>query len=294
MKIYNFLRYSLPLFFKHELWRNKPLWPLSRLLYLHLLFALGVERYEYSWINGLVLPIERGETGLTGNFYFGLHEFNDMAFMINLLREDEIFVDIGSNLGSYSLLASGVANAKSIAFEPVPSTFQRLIENIEINNLENRISAKMIALTSPEKLSQQRSLFFSTDKDTENSFVDKNYGGQKISTAVSTLDLQCKNIDLILIKIDVEGHEPALLKGSINTLKSTGLLALIIENQSREVCDFLEHLNFIAVSYQGLRREVALLKKPDTNQIWVKREKLPEVLMRIHEAPKNYVLGQAF
>lgn len=294
MKMCNFLRYSLPQFFNHELWRKKPLTPLSRLLYLQVLFAFGIKRYEYKWINGLILPIQRGETGLTGNFYFVLHEFNDMAFMINLLREDEIFVDVGSNLGSYSLLASGVANAKSIAFEPVPSTFQRLSENIEINNLENKIYAKMIALTSPEKLSQQQSLFFSTDKDTENSFVDKTYSGKKISAAVSTLDLQCKNISPILMKIDVEGHEPTLLKGALNTLKSTGLLALIIENQSREVCELLEQINFIPVSYQGLNREIDLINKSSANQIWVKKNKLSEVLRRIHEAPKNYISGQAF
>lgn len=294
MKIYNFARYSLPLFFQHELWRNKPLWPLSRLIYLQLLFALGVKRYEYSWMNGLVLPIKRGESGLTGNFYFGLHEFNDMAFMINLLCEDETFVDVGSNLGSYSLLASGVANAQSIAFEPVPSTFQRLIENIKINNLENKVHAKMIALTSPEKSSQQRNLFFSTDRDAENSFVDKNYSGMKISTPASTLDIECKNLSPVIIKIDVEGHELQLLQGAINTLKSEQLLALIIENQSNEVNSFMKNLDFIAVEYRGLKREVHLLKKSGLNQIWIKNNKFLAVKERIRKSPKNKIYGKIF
>lgn len=294
MKIYNFLRYSLPLFFKHDLWRGKPLWPLSRFIYLQFLFAIGVKRYQYSWINGLVLPIKRGETGLTGNFYFGLHEFNDMAFMVNLLRKDELFVDVGSNLGSYSLLASGVVNAKSIAFEPVPSTFQRLVENVEVNKLQNIIYAKMIALTSPKKLSEQKNLFFSIDKDTENSFVDKSYAGLKISTPVSTLDIECKNLFPVIIKIDVEGHELPILQGGLNILKSEKLLALIIENQSYEVQSLMKNLNFTAMEYHGLTKTVSPFNKPGINQIWIKSNKLFDVDKRIRESPINFVYGQAF
>lgn len=83
------------------------------------------------WINDLILPLEKGDTGLTSAYYVGLHEFEDMAFAIHLLREDDTFVDVGANLGSYSLLASGVTKANSIAFEPVPTTYNRLIDNIE-------------------------------------------------------------------------------------------------------------------------------------------------------------------
>jgi hypothetical protein len=42
-------------------------------------------------------------TGATGNVYYGLHEFQDMAFVTHYLREGYLFADIGANIGSYSV-----------------------------------------------------------------------------------------------------------------------------------------------------------------------------------------------
>ncbi len=49
----------------------------------------------------------RGMTGATGNWYCGLHEVAEMAFVLHLLRPDEHFVDVGANVGSYTILAGG-------------------------------------------------------------------------------------------------------------------------------------------------------------------------------------------
>ena len=49
----------------------------------------------------------RGMTGATGNWYCGLHEVAEMAFVLHLLRPDDHFVDVGANVGSYTILAGG-------------------------------------------------------------------------------------------------------------------------------------------------------------------------------------------
>src|SRR5476651_2134868 len=81
-------------------------------------------------IKTFVKPVKfyarKGLTGITGNIYTGLHEFNDMAFLLHFLRPGDCFFDIGANVGSYTLLASGVCKATSIAVEPVNSTFELL------------------------------------------------------------------------------------------------------------------------------------------------------------------------
>ena len=59
--------------------------------------------------------------GATGNIYAGLHEFADMAFTLHFLRPDDLFLDVGANIGSYTLLASGVCKARTISFEPDPA-----------------------------------------------------------------------------------------------------------------------------------------------------------------------------
>ena len=67
----------------------------------------------FRWIGGQRLAFQRGMTGATGNFYVGLHEFADMMLPLHFLREGDLFLDIGANVGSYTVLASGVCRAKT-------------------------------------------------------------------------------------------------------------------------------------------------------------------------------------
>ncbi len=66
------------------------------------------------WIAGTKLVVKRGMTGATGNIYAGLHEFADMSFLLHFLRPNDLFVDVGANVGSYTVLASGVCKARSM------------------------------------------------------------------------------------------------------------------------------------------------------------------------------------
>jgi hypothetical protein len=77
----------------------------------------------HDWINGSKFLVKNGETGLTGNIYTGLHEFPDMGFLLHVLRGEDLFVDVGANVGSYTILACSVVGARGFAFEPVPSTY---------------------------------------------------------------------------------------------------------------------------------------------------------------------------
>src|SRR6478609_823915 len=63
------------------------------------------------WVAGTKLVVRRGMTGATGNIYCGLHEFADMAFVLHALRPGDLFVDVGANIGSYTVLASAVCDA---------------------------------------------------------------------------------------------------------------------------------------------------------------------------------------
>jgi hypothetical protein len=58
----------------------------------------------FSWIEGQRLAVRRGMTGATGNIYMGLHEFCEMMLPLHFLREGDLFLDIGSNVGSYTVL----------------------------------------------------------------------------------------------------------------------------------------------------------------------------------------------
>ena len=167
-------------------------------------------------MDDLILPLRKGDTGLSGNYYFGLHDFRDMAFASYLLRTGDLFVDIGANLGSYSLIASGICGARSIAFEPVPYTYSRLSRVIAANDLSGLIDARCCALSRPvdSREISHKELWFSVDKDCRNSFVDASYSGQKSRVAGQSVDEELRGVSPILFKIDVEGFEADVLAGA--------------------------------------------------------------------------------
>lgn len=86
----------------------------------------------FPWVGSTSLVIETGMTGATMNLYCGLHEAADMAFVLHVLRACDGFLDVGANVGSYSILASGVAQARTLALEPIPATRRRLSDLIAL------------------------------------------------------------------------------------------------------------------------------------------------------------------
>jgi hypothetical protein len=50
--------------------------------------------------------------GETCNHYFGLREFKEIGFLLHFLRQDELFIDIVTNVGSCTVLAAAVGQAR--------------------------------------------------------------------------------------------------------------------------------------------------------------------------------------
>ena len=66
------------------------------------------------WVGGQRLAIKHGMAAATANIYVGLYEFADMMPALHFLRERDLFLDIGANVGTYTVLASGVCRAKRL------------------------------------------------------------------------------------------------------------------------------------------------------------------------------------
>ncbi len=170
------------------------------------------------------LIVQKGMTGATGNLYCGLHEYDDMAFLLHFLRPEDLFVDIGANIGSYTVLASGHVGAAACSIEPVPSTFSHLCNNIRINNVTDKVKAFNIAMGA-----QQGSIDFTRSFDTVNHVASEGET-DTIKVPIDTLDniLQGQGSPSLL-KIDVEGFETEVIRGASNTLQQQALKAIIIE-----------------------------------------------------------------
>jgi FkbM family methyltransferase len=176
------------------------------------------------YAEGTFLFATRGMTGATGNWYCGLHEVDEMAFVLHLLQPDEHFLDVGANVGSYSILVGGAARARVTAVEPIPATFMHLQRNVVLNRLDEHLCYCQAGLSDVPGV-----LRFSVGLDTVNHVLVEGEDLPGADVPVMRLD------DLVgqgvphLIKIDVEGHELAVLHGCSRTLRDARPLAVIME-----------------------------------------------------------------
>src|SRR5438552_3547012 len=68
----------------------------------------------------------------------GKYDYNNMSFVAELLaRIGRTFVDVGANIGTYTLVASEIPTARVVSIEPHPSTFAQLVGNVRRNGRSN-------------------------------------------------------------------------------------------------------------------------------------------------------------
>jgi FkbM family methyltransferase len=229
------------------------------------------------WIEGTLLAVRRGMAGATGNIYCGLHEFEDMAFLLHFLRPEDAFADIGANIGSYTVLASGVCRAKSFAFEPDPTTFAALSRNIALNRLNAIVDCRECALGS-----QVGKIDLTVGLDTVNRVVTDKTGPTRV-VAMDTLDNGLAGERPSLIKLDVEGFESEVLKGAGRTLSCYELKAVITEDRSPAVTSALQAAGFVEHSYDPFTRKL------DTEQRRHQRQN--SLFVRDHDFVQQRLIG---
>lgn len=278
----------------HPLNKKNPPGAIFRFIKWQLYSRITRKARILKFTNKSKLILKRSMTGATGNLYCGLVEFPDMSFLLHFLREEDLFIDIGANVGAYSVLSATHVKARTISFEPVPTTYKNLTENLKLNDCLAKCTAYNLALGS-----STGNIKFTNSLDTINHVASDN-DPNTITVLVDTLDNILGNDVPILIKIDVEGFEWEVLNGSKDVLKKAGLKAIIIELNGlgkKYGCDendihqlLIEH-NFTPYTYDPFQRE---LKKMTTygkyNTIYLRD--LDFVKERIRSAEKFSVLNQ--
>jgi FkbM family methyltransferase len=281
---------SHPLGRRHRLrsfWRVARWQLVSRLLPHPMLFP---------FVNGTRIAVERGLSGATGNIYVGLHEFEDMAFVLHVLRPTDLFCDIGANVGVYTVLASGVVGTRTISFEPVPGTNTWLKLNAAINQIADRVELHEVALGAEVGSTQ-----FTLDLGPANRVAVR--GGESVTTMsvpISTLDRELAGRVPAVIKIDVEGFETAVMDGARETLASNDLKCIIMElNGSGRAFGYdeaalkakLMGLGFAEYSYRPFERRLVAKEMSTAENVLLIRD-TAWAAKRVAEAPAFSVLGE--
>ncbi|MHB8872438.1 MAG: FkbM family methyltransferase [Myxococcaceae bacterium] len=268
---------------------------LLRVLRWQVVSRLAPGEIAVPYVENTRLLMRRGMTGATGNYYLGLHEFEEMGFLLHLLRSDDLFFDVGANVGSYTVLASGVVGARTCAFEPVPATVEHLRANVAINRLESRVEVFQVGVGA-----EPGELQFTADLDCVNHVVpDQLVVSDRPTVRVPVQSLAAFSDRMpLLLKIDVEGYEPWVIQGAEPLLRDERLLALILETNGSSrrygLGDADCHASLIAhgfetYSYDPLTRALAPLSVPrsEGNTLYVRS--LPTIRRRLSTAPRRRI-----
>jgi FkbM family methyltransferase len=243
------------------------------------------------WLGGVKLVVGPGMTGVTGELYTGLLEFEDSLFTLHLLRPGELFADVGANAGTYSLLASKIAHCHVIAFEPAASAAEMLRTNLALNGVTDQV--EVVEKGVSDKASVLR---FTTNKDALNR-VTISEGPGTTAIHVDTLDALLGDREPSFIKIDVEGHEKQVIDGAQRAFASPKLLAIQIETGEKaienEVLGLMTAQGYQPCVYEPLSRQLTVTKALSPhNTLFVRN--LAEVQERLKAAPAVDVYGRPY
>lgn len=171
-------------------------------------------------LGGLKLFAIGADVGFTPHMLFeGYWEYWLTRHFAAVIRPGDTVIDIGANLGYYTLLAADLVGdtGQVIAVEPNPEVFRRLAASIAVNGFAPRVQPRNWAIAAPGE-SGSRRFFVPTGEPKNGRFVAAGEDpvwlaahGTLGEVALGTLDPeQFQRVDFI--KIDVEGAELAVLE----------------------------------------------------------------------------------
>jgi FkbM family methyltransferase len=290
--------------------------------YLSLLFRIGLRPVQKScewvsqqirmkvWANGAATNYDGVKVrfprnvgvGICSNIYWnGVNGFEPYTWNVikHFLPRSKIFIDIGSNIGIYSVLAKKVNPALEVqSYEPIPSIYRKSIAF----HTENNVSAANVINAAIGDEDGEATIFLpivnggmeeestaTLRKDSwQHSKAHKPYvvSTRKLDSVLSEKDAR------VLIKIDVEDYEASVLRGAAKVLRSIKPI-IVCEilpraHGNQETFDILQENDYLlfGISASGLMRfgrQDLLARRPFTDFLLVPASIAPGLNFISHE-----------
>ena len=191
------------------------------------LFQGVVQTIDY---NGFQLTLHIDDWIQENIYFLGAYEKAELKAVSGILRPGDVFLDLGANLGLYSLHASRIVgeSGKVISFEPFSTNFNALKEHVAMNQLSN-VQLEKLAVG---KESGMITLYLN-ESEGNLGMVTASYIENAIKEEVKIVSIDAyrkeKKLQKVdFIKIDIEGFEYPTLLGMENTLNAY-LPSILIE-----------------------------------------------------------------
>lgn len=231
----------------------------------HLVDAADNLMRIYMRLQSRISPLREGETFFGAKitcdirdfiqrriYFFHNYEPNLTQFVIGAVRPGSTFLDLGANIGYFSLLASRVVGptGKVISIEASPSTFRTLTTNLNRNQCAN-VQARNVAVTGEPMKVEIRSV------------EEGNIGANIITAAASDNGIQVDGLPLMtilgsdagnvkFIKIDIEGSEGPVLEDILENLDQFPPDLVIVAEVSRKHAHFIRRFKVAGFRTSGL------------------------------------------
>ncbi len=156
----------------------------------------------------------------------GVYAADETALLKRILKPSMTYIDVGANIGYFSVLASDLVGetGKVIAFEPDEANFKLLEKNIALNRAQN-ITAVKKGLS--DTIGTAR--FYLNEKNLCSHTMVPREGDRVVEIETATLDRYLNGDSADVIKLDVEGAEPLALAGMQKTILENQELILLTE-----------------------------------------------------------------
>lgn len=195
--------------------------------------------------------------------YFDYHE---MRFIHDYLKPGDCFLDVGANIGLYTLLAaSRVEGGPIFSVEPHPANLKLLRENLEANHLTN---VQVLAVAAGDGDGE----VILSDVDVYAGVApDQSEPGQRPRVPVRRLDALLGGHSPAIAKVDVEGYEWGVFRGLSETI-ATGRLPIVLfelighmtryGHDEKEFCAWWRELGYRLATYDHEARRFTFAGEP--------------------------------
>jgi FkbM family methyltransferase len=225
--------------------------------------------FQVSWFDGLQLALIPGNETSRSVFVTGCYEPNEFCLLSRLLKPGMTFIDIGANMGLYTLFAARRIGESGcvVAIEPSTREMRILTNNVEQNALR---SVKLYPMAVSDRESEAELLVASLQNSGHNTLGAFGYNtalDHKEKVRAMRLDelVQSEKLSRVdVIKMDIEGAELAAMRGAGDTLQRFRPVMLFelsdraLQHQNSTSADVLALLGQYGYSFFGFAPDTGL------------------------------------
>jgi FkbM family methyltransferase len=246
-----YLIYSIPLHFIHQINFQMDRRDISKLNYT------PDQKFVIKDILGSKMYLNIADRGLSKDLILnGIREAQYVETVQKIIKEGDVVIDIGANIGYYVMLESKLVGTKGViyAIEPVPENYDLLNKNIALNGYSN-VKTYRLALGNNNGMEQ---MYVPPERNLSVMTSVSNF--QKGEKSVAEIEVKVMTLDEFLkdkpypnvIRMDIEGYEYQIVKGMKKVLGTRLPLTILMElhcsnrpfEQSRELLKILKDNGF--------------------------------------------------